>query len=52
MGVPNYEATLFDTDNTTMETPIHWAVCKNNYKISSELIADYNKYKEVHVDDG
>ncbi len=39
--MPKYSELLFDKLNPTNETPLHWAVQKNNYQIVKELIKDY-----------
>mmetsp|Transcript_28291 Transcript_28291/g.27228 ORF Transcript_28291/g.27228 Transcript_28291/m.27228 type:complete len:88 (-) Transcript_28291:779-1042(-) len=34
---------LFDKDNPTNETPLHWAVYKNNYRITQDIIKSYQE---------
>jgi len=41
---------LLDQDNPTKETPLHWAVLKNNFRIVKDLIEEYKR--AVGVDEG
>ena len=37
----NLGSVLFESDNHTKETPLHWAVMKNNYRVVQQLIVEY-----------
>lgn len=43
---------LFDQDNPSKETCLHWAVLKNNYRISKRLIEEHRKLAELEGGDG
>ena len=38
---------LTDQENHTKETPLHWAVLKNNYTIVKKLIAEHRTLAEA-----
>lgn len=38
---------LGDQENHTKETPLHWAVLKNNYTIVKKLIAEHRSLAEA-----
>ena len=38
---------LTDQENHTKETPLHWAVLKNNYTIVKKLIAEHRGLAEA-----
>ncbi len=38
---------ILDSENHTKESPLHWAVLKNNYRIVKRLIAEHRKIAEI-----
>eukprot|EP00347_Sterkiella_histriomuscorum_P013527 403364372 len=47
--IQNLGSVLFESENPTKETPLHWAVLKNNYRIVQQLICEYkNVYQISH----
>jgi hypothetical protein len=38
---------LSDQDNPSKEVPLHWAVLKNNFKISERLVAEHRRIAEL-----
>jgi ankyrin repeat protein len=43
----DFSRALADQENHTKETPLHWAVLKNNYTIVKKLIAEHRTLAEA-----
>jgi ankyrin repeat protein len=39
---------LLDQENQSKETPLHWAVLKNNYQLVKRLIQEHRKIAEAN----
>jgi len=39
---------LLDQENQSKETPLHWAVLKNNYQLVKRLIQEHRKLAEAN----
>ena len=47
----NIHVALFDTDNPTKETPLHWAVLKNNHRVVQQLSIEYQAIMHDQLQD-
>lgn len=42
------QRSLLDQENQSKETPLHWAVLKNNYQVVKRLIKEHKKLAEAN----
>ncbi len=45
MSFDRYISCLREKDNSTHESPLMWAVLRNNYHIVKEIVEDFETYK-------
>lgn len=39
---------MYDRENPTKEVPLHWAVLRNNYKITKRLVKEHKAMADLH----